>query len=163
MKLLKNKQFSPSSCHLLLKPGVSEVTSQSAHRSGLGRNSHKNWNFSWRTNNKRTIRNLRAASVVQRWACWPWYPSTPVQTRPKPSDFSREKKILSAPSFGREVKPSVPCRKFTSCKRTQKWRGSRHFRQNSRRFLAHSSTFRCWGSLASFQTWGHLVAGVGTF
>jgi len=24
--------------------------------------------------------------------------------------------------------PSVPCRKFTACKRTQKWRGSRHFR-----------------------------------
>jgi len=50
--------------------------------------------------------------------------------------------MLSTPSFGGEVKPSVPCR------------GSRHFRQNSRKFLAHSSTFRCWGSLASFQTWG---------
>jgi len=24
------------------------------------------------------------------------------------------------PSFGGEVKPSVPCRKFTACKRTQK-------------------------------------------
>jgi len=30
------------------------------------------------------------------------------------------KKILSAPSFGGEVKPSVPCRKFTARKRTQK-------------------------------------------
>jgi len=80
-----------------------------------------------------------------------------VQTRPKPSDFSGEK-FLSAPSFGGEVKPSVPCRKFAACKRTQKWRGSRHFRQNSRQFIAHSSTFRCWGSLASSQ-----VAGVGTF
>ena len=66
----------------------------------------------------------------------------------------RAKKILSAPSFGGEVKPSVPCRKFTACKRTQKWRGSRHFRQNSRHFLAHSSTFSCRGSLASFQAWG---------
>jgi len=46
------------------------------------------------------------------------------------------------------------CHKFTACKRTQKLRGSRHFRQNSRQFLAHSSTFRCWGSLASFQTLG---------
>ena len=82
-----------------------------------------------------------------------WYPSSRVQTRPKPSDFSGEK-ILSAPSFGGEVNPSVPCRKFTACKRTQKWRGSRHFRHNSRQFLAYSSTFRCWGSLASFQTWG---------
>ena len=52
-------------------------------------------------------------------------------------------------SFVGEVKPSVPCRKFTACKRIQKWRGSRHFRQNSRQFLAHSSTFRYWGSLAS--------------
>ena len=58
-------------------------------------------------------------------------------------------KILSAPSFGGEVKPSVPCRK-----RTQKWRGSRHFRQNSWKFLAYSSTCCCCGSLASFQTLG---------
>ena len=81
-----------------------------------------------------------------------WYPGSRVQTRPKPPDFSGEK-ILSASSFGGEVKQSVPCRKFTACKRTQKWRGSRHFRQNSRKFLAHSSTLHCWGSLASFQTW----------
>ena len=26
-------------------------------------------------------------------------------------------KILSTPSFGGEVKPSVPCRRFTACKR----------------------------------------------
>jgi len=76
------------------------------------------------------------------------------------SKFAGEK-ILSAPSFGGEIKPSVPCRKFTACKRTQKWRGSRHFRQNSRQFLAHSSTFRCWGSLASFQTWG--TSGIGSW
>ena len=82
-----------------------------------------------------------------------WYPSSRVQSRPKPSDFSGEK-ILSAPSFGGEIKPSVPCHKFTACKRTQKWRGSRHFRQNSRKILAHSST-----SLASFQTWGTLGGG----
>jgi len=78
-----------------------------------------------------------------------WHPSSRVQTRTKPSDFSGEK-ILSTPSFGGEVKQSVQCRKFTVCKRTQKWRGSRHSRQNSRKFLARSSTFRCWGSLASF-------------
>ena len=32
----------------------------------------------------------------------------------------KAEKILSAPSFGGEVKPSVPCRKFTACKTTQK-------------------------------------------
>jgi hypothetical protein len=37
------------------------------------------------------------------------YPSSWVQTRPKPSDFSGEK-ILSTPSFGGEAKTSVPCR-----------------------------------------------------
>ena len=35
----------------------------------------------------------------------------------KPSDFSGEN-ILSMPSFGGEVKPSVPCRSFTACKRS---------------------------------------------
>jgi len=75
--------------------------------------------------------------------------------------------ILSALSFGGEVKPSVPCRKFTVCKRTQKWRGCSHFWQNPRQFLAHSSTFRCWGSLVLFQTlvtpcgesWNVLITG----
>jgi len=28
------------------------------------------------------------------------------------------KKILSTPSFGREVKPWVPCRRFAACKRS---------------------------------------------
>jgi len=53
-------------------------------------------------------------------------------------------KILNTPSFGGEVKPSVPCRSFTACKRSVnvKWKSA--FRQNSRTFLAHSSTFRRW-------------------
>jgi hypothetical protein len=58
-----------------------------------------------------------------------WYPSSRGQTRPKPLDFSG-KKILSTPSFGGEVKPSVPCRVLRHVKDPQKWRGSRHFRQN---------------------------------
>jgi hypothetical protein len=40
-----------------------------------------------------------------------------VQTRPKPLGFFRVKKILSETSFGKEVKPWVPCRRFTPCKR----------------------------------------------
>jgi hypothetical protein len=39
------------------------------------------------------------------------------EPRPKPSDFSGEK-IHSMPSFGGEVKPSVPFRRFAACKRT---------------------------------------------
>jgi hypothetical protein len=33
-------------------------------------------------------------------------------------EFLRVIKILSTTSFGGEVKPSVPCRRFTACKRT---------------------------------------------
>ena len=41
-------------------------------------------------------------------------------------------KILSTPSFGREVKPFVPCRRFTACNRSLNvtWK-SGIFRQNS--------------------------------
>ena len=34
------------------------------------------------------------------------------------------RKMLGAPSFGGEVKPSVPCRRFAACKRSLNWRGS---------------------------------------
>ena len=37
-------------------------------------------------------------------------------------------KILSTPSFGREVKPWVPCPRFAACKRSLNWRGSHNFR-----------------------------------
>ena len=51
------------------------------------------------------------------WHAGLWYPSSRVQTRLKPSDFLGEK-ILSMPSFGGEVKPSVSCRRFAACKRS---------------------------------------------
>ena len=61
-----------------------------------------------------------------------WYPSSQVQTR-----IFQDEKILSTPSVRREVKPFVPCRRFTACKRslnfTWKLGISRHFRP----FLAH--------------------------
>jgi hypothetical protein len=41
-----------------------------------------------------------------------------LQTRLKPSDFSGEE-ILSMPSFGGEVKQSVPYRRFAACKRSR--------------------------------------------
>ena len=46
--------------------------------------------------------------------------------------FLRAKKIPSTPSFGREVKPFVPCRRFTARKRSLNvtWK-SGIFRQNS--------------------------------
>ena len=40
--------------------------------------------------------------------------------------FLGRKKILNTPSFGGEVKPSVPCRRFAACKRSLNLRGSRN-------------------------------------
>jgi hypothetical protein len=37
------------------------------------------------------------------------------------------RKIVSMPSFGGEVKPSVPCRRFATCKRSLQMRGICHF------------------------------------
>jgi len=56
----------------------------------------------------------------------------------------RVKKILNTPSFRGEVKPSVPCRSFTACKRSLNVMCKSAFRQNSQTFLTHSSTFRHW-------------------
>ena len=53
-------------------------------------------------------------------------------------------KILSMPSFGGDVKPSVPCRSFTACKRPLNVTWKSAFRQNYRTFLSHSSTFCRW-------------------
>jgi hypothetical protein len=39
----------------------------------------------------------------------------------------RAKQILSMPSFGREVKPFAPCRKFAACKRSLNGVKRRHF------------------------------------
>ena len=53
----------------------------------------------------------------------------------------RGEKILSTPSFGREVKPFVPCRRFTACKRSLNvtWK-SGNFRQNSSAISRPSSS-----------------------
>jgi hypothetical protein len=70
-------------------------------------------------------------------ACWPLVPKF------KPSRSRRifkDEKILSTPSFGREVKPSVPCRRFAACKRSLN--GVEVVISDN--ILAHSSTFRRW-------------------
>jgi hypothetical protein len=46
-------------------------------------------------------------------------------------------KILNTPSFGGEVKPSVPCRRFAACKRSIQLRGSRIVDEIVGIFLAH--------------------------
>ena len=51
-------------------------------------------------------------------------------------------KILSTPSFGTEVKSFIPCRRFTTCKRSMNvtWK-SGNFRQNSSAISRPSSSY----------------------
>jgi len=76
-------------------------------------------------------------------ACWPLVPKFAGSHPAKAVGFLGQN-ILSTPSFGEEVKPSVPCRSFTACKRSLNVTCKSEFRQNFRTFLAHSSTFRRW-------------------
>ena len=65
----------------------------------------------------------------------------------------RAKKILRTPSFGGEVKPSVPCRRFAACKRSLDLRGSRNLGKITTGHLSrpqfHLSLL---GSFASLRT-----------
>jgi hypothetical protein len=73
----------------------------------------------------------------------------------------RAKKILSMPSFGREVKPFAPCRRFAACKRSLngvKGVISAKLSDHSRPQF-HVSLLR---ALALMGTWRHLAAKVGT-
>ena len=65
----------------------------------------------------------------------------------------RAKKFLSTPSFGGEVEPSVPCRRFAACKRSLNLRGSRNLDKITTGHLSrpqfHLSLL---GSLTSLRT-----------
>jgi hypothetical protein len=83
-----------------------------------------------------------------------------VRSRPKPSDFSTEK-ILSMPSFGREVKPFAPCHRFAVCKRSLNGVKKRHLGKITGPFSPTVPPFTT-RSTALMGTWRHLVAKVGT-
>ena len=51
-------------------------------------------------------------------ACWPLVPKFAGSNPAEAVGFLKGEKILSTPSFGGEVKPSVPCRRFAACKRS---------------------------------------------
>jgi hypothetical protein len=72
------------------------------------------------------------------------------------------KKILSTPSFGGEVKPSVPCRRFAACKRSLNVTWKSTFRQNYR--PTFSPTVPPFDARISrvIWTWRCLVVEVGT-
>ena len=68
------------------------------------------------------------------------------------------KKILSKPSFGGEVKPSVPCRRFAACKTSLSLRGSRNLGKITGQISRPQFHLSLLGSLASLL---HLAAKVG--
>jgi hypothetical protein len=70
--------------------------------------------------------------------------------------------ILSTPSFGEEVKPSVLSRRFAACKRSLKFTWKSEFRQNYRTVSRPQFHLSLLGSLASLRTYRHLSAKVGT-
>ena len=72
-------------------------------------------------------------------------------------------KILSMPSFGGEVKPSVPCHRFAACKRSLNVTWKSTFRQNYRAFLTRRvPPFATRGLSSCVDVGGHLVTEVGT-
>jgi hypothetical protein len=76
-------------------------------------------------------------------ACWPLIPTFAGSNPAKAVGYLGRKKILSAPSFGGEVKLSVQCRRFAACERSLNLRGSRNLGKiTGDKFLAHSFTFR---------------------
>ena len=89
-------------------------------------------------------------------ACWPLVPKfKPGRSR----RIFQGEKILNTPSFGREVKPFVSCRRFTACKRSLNvtWK-SGIFRQNSSAISRPSSPSFHYQGL----WWRHLAVQVGT-
>ena len=74
----------------------------------------------------------------------------------------RTKKILRTPSFGGEVKPSVPCRRFAAYKRSLNVRGSRNLGKITGQISRPQFHLSLLGSLASLRTYRHLAAKVGT-
>ena len=104
------------------------------------------------------LQKPKAASAVQRQCAGLCYPSSPVQTRQKQRRIFQVKKILSTPSFGREVKSFTPSRRFTACKRSLNvtWK-SGIFTQNSSAISRPSSSSFHYQGL----WWRHLAVQVG--
>jgi hypothetical protein len=71
-------------------------------------------------------------------------------------------KILSTPSSGGEVKPSVSCRRFAACKRFLNCVEVVIFGKITGQHSRPQFHLLPLGSLVSWQTWRHLVAKVGT-
>ena len=90
-------------------------------------------------------------------ACWPLVPKFAGSSLAEAVGFLSGEKILSTPSFGGEVKPSVPCRRFVACKRSLNVFGSRHLGKITGQHSRPQFQLPPLGSLTSWRTWRHLV------
>jgi hypothetical protein len=95
-------------------------------------------------------------------ACWPLVPKFAGSHPVEAVGFLGRKRILSTPSFGGEVKPSVPCRSFTACKRSLNVTWKSAFRQNLLDISRPQVHLPPLGALAWCHAWRRLVAKVGT-
>ena len=95
-------------------------------------------------------------------AWWPLVPKFAGSNTAGAVGFLGRKKFLSTPSFGGELKPSVPCRRFAACKRSINLRGSRNLGKITGQTSRPHFHLSLLGSLASLRTYRHLAAKVGT-
>ena len=90
-------------------------------------------------------------------ACWPSVPKFAGLNLAEVVGIFKGENIPSTPSFGGEVKPSVPCRSFTACKRFLKatWKSGISGKIH-RPFLAHiipPLATRISGETTSGESW----------
>ena len=96
-------------------------------------------------------------------ACWPLVPEFAGSNPAEAVGFLGWKNPQHAfLRRGREVKPSVPCRRFSACKRSLNLRGSRNLGKITGQISRPQFHLSLLGSLASLRTYRHLAAKVGT-
>jgi hypothetical protein len=79
----------------------------------------------WNREGTKTIQRAHKCLLILVCTChlhlyWPLVPKFLGSNQAEAVAYFRAKKTLSTTSFGGEVKPSVPCRRFAACKRSLK-------------------------------------------
>jgi hypothetical protein len=94
-------------------------------------------------------------------ACWPLVPKF-AGSHPAEAVGFLGQKTFSTPSFGGEVKPSVPCRSFTACKKISKCNVEVSIKAKLLDISRPQFHLPPLGALAWWHAWRRLVAKVGT-
>ena len=111
------------------------------------RNIHK---YNWTFPDRKTHNQIDHILIDRRWLRWSRGSVLAFSTQVRGFKPGRSRRIFSGekipstPSFGGEVKPSVPCRRFTACKRSLNGVEVVISAKLPDNILAHSSNFRRW-------------------